>query len=178
MNADQYYNDIKETIEKGNTLVFYEIDRTEVMQKSFKRFNGFMEALNRIGSDVRERVVILCNGYDHVPDELFDIKEVVYYMKQIAKRHPYFLYYVNHTVGEYSWILSSIADKVTYVKTKEHMKSPIEMLLSNSRPQFPARVEFSKEYLDFMYQAIIFKGIENGDEDNGQDIVRFYDDLL
>lgn len=109
--------EIKAMIREGQKpMMFYHIPKEEVLSKDIRNIDKLMSTVTQVGKDVKGSLVITCDGYDDVTDELHEIQEVREFVELIFRKHPYLLYYINRSFEADAWLLCSYADEVTSKK--------------------------------------------------------------
>jgi len=75
-----------------NDILIFTLNKYEVSNGIFHRLDHIMDILNRQGKNAFQ-ILGLSFEYDDDPREIWDIPEVVRYIKQILEKYPYFFYF-------------------------------------------------------------------------------------
>lgn len=174
------YNEILKMINNGmEPFLMYQISKEEVLSGDMKQIGDFMKLINRLGSHARQRCAIMCSGYDDVPDELFEIKEVRKYVHKLFKKFPYLLYYINTEIEAQHWLMSSLADEVEYVLQGDYSVKQMNAFelyekFGTNTPTFQALLTFKDNRLTGILQPIIDHGKKIGDKEGATKIAWDY----
>lgn len=114
---------IKEIIASGQRpMMFYHISKEEVLEKNFKGIGNLLKTVTTVGKGAKRSLVITCNGYDDVTDELYEIPEVRDFVRGMFEKYPYLLYYIADFNEEIDhWLLCCLADETRSVYQGEPM---------------------------------------------------------
>ena len=83
----------KDKFKGSKSICHYEVSRIEVENMKFVRFDNFMKTLKSYRTAARQKVFFTFGGYDLDERELFEIPEVLKYIREMIKLHPYFWYF-------------------------------------------------------------------------------------
>lgn len=167
------YKEIKEMIARGEKpMFFYHISKEEVLNKDLRNINKLMSTVAKVGKGAKHSLVITCNGYDDVTDELYQIQEVREYVQLMFQRHPHILYYIANQFEADHWLLCSIADEVSSV-VHGRLYTGNELmekfgLNSDKVPKVHAHLTFTGGRLEEMLRAIIKHSKLNKDANGGK----------
>ncbi|MGD2351968.1 hypothetical protein ACP8H2_09475 [Bacillus subtilis] len=165
------YNEIMKAINKGmNPLLVYKISKEEVLEMDMKGLDKFFKVVDRVGTPVRQSVVIMCDGYNDIPDELYQIPEVSKFVKKMFRRFPHILYYINNDTDSYFWMLACLADEVTSMKVGDYETTQLSAYeiaekFGVNRPEVGAYVNFKGDKLATILKPIVDYGKKIGDKD-------------
>lgn len=177
---DYKYNEIIKMINNGiEPLLTYVVKKDDVDRLDMKNLDKFFKVVTKLGHHVRQSVVIIFNGYDDIPDELFTIPEVRKFVAKMFKRYPYILYYINKELEGHHWLLSSIADEVEAV-----FKGDLEVTKMNAfelfekfgtdTPKMRIGLVFKEDHLIQILAPIIKHGVQINDKQGATEIAIDY----
>jgi hypothetical protein len=116
------YKEIKQLIAEGKKpMLFYHISKREVLEKDFRGIANLVTTLVKVGKGAKRSLLLTCNGYDDVTDELYAIKEVREFVQAMFAKYPYLFYYITALAEGDHWLLCSLADEVNSVFHGEQM---------------------------------------------------------
>lgn len=115
--------EIKAMIARGErVMMFYHISKEEVLNKDFRGIAKLINTLKTVGKGAKRSLMLTCNGYDDVTDELYEIKEVREFVQAMFDKYPYLLYYITDFTGEADvWLLNSLADEVHTISSSDRI---------------------------------------------------------
>jgi hypothetical protein len=106
--------DIKQMIADGKRpMMFYHISKEEVLEKDYRSIARLLKTVTTVGKGAKKSLVITCNGYDDVTDELYTISEVIEFVRGMFDKYPYLFYYIadfKEDIGH--WLMCCLADEV------------------------------------------------------------------
>lgn len=169
--------EIKEAVAGGQkTMLFYHIPKSEVINKDLNNLKALINNMSQVGKGVKKSLVITCDGYDDVTDELYEIQEVREFVEHLFTKIPYLLYYVTDMFEGDIWLLCSLADEVTSVSqgqkyTGHELMEKFGFDLE-ATPKVHAHIKFkgsngTNKLIDMM-KAIIKHGKKNKDARGGK----------
>lgn len=177
--------EIKEMIANGKRpMVFYHISKEEVEEKDYRGIGKLLKTLTTVGKGAKKSLVITCNGYDDVTDELWEIKEVNQFVRGMFDKYPYLFYYIADFDKEIGyWLLCCLADEIFSVFKGERMTGNEIMakygLNNDNIPRVHAHITFKAQsenenrFLN-MLRAIMKHGKLNKDANGGKRIAIEY----
>jgi hypothetical protein len=141
--------EIKQMIANGKKpMMFYHISKEEVLKKDYRGIGKLLNTVTSVGKGAKRSLVITCNGYDDVVDELFEIKEVREFVQGMFDKYPYLLYYIADFDKEIDhWLLASLAEEV-------HSLSHGERLTGN---QLTEKYGYNNENVPKIVASLTFK---------------------
>jgi hypothetical protein len=115
--------EIKQIIAEGRKpMMFYHISKEEVLAKDYKGIGRLLKTVTAVGKGAKRSLIITCNGYDDVTDELYEIKEVREFVRGMFDKYPYLFYYIANFSEEIDhWLLCCLADEIHSVYAGEPM---------------------------------------------------------
>lgn len=87
------------------------ISKEEVIKKDIRRLSRRIEKLRKGGFDSKGKLYVYFKGYDGNSKlgEVFEVPEIRAYVKKLYNKHPYFIYFINSTLGCDLILLSSLS---------------------------------------------------------------------
>lgn len=115
--------EIKQMIADGKKpMMFYHISKEEVLEKNYRGIGKLLNTVSSVGKGARNSLVITCNGYDDVTDELWEITEVRDFVRGMFDKYPYLFYYIADFSEEIDhWLWCCLADEVRTISFGERM---------------------------------------------------------
>lgn len=165
------YNEIMKAINKGmNPFLVYKISKEEVLEMDMKGLDKFFKIIDKVGAPLRQSIAIMCDGYNDIPDELYQIPEVVKFVRKVFRRHPNILYYISREAEADYWMMSCMADEVTSMKVGDYETSQmnayeLEEKFGDNLPKTAAYLNFKDDKLATILKPIIDYGKKIGDKD-------------
>lgn len=99
------------------TVYFYNVDKEEELFKmNFQGLDMFFASLDVLGKKGIGNAMILIDGYNHVTTELYEIPQVRKFVKELFKRYPHLLNYINFDLEGHHYLLASLLDVETVYK--------------------------------------------------------------
>lgn len=96
---------------KNQPLMVIHIPHEHILSQDFEMVKQFFNKIvSKFGKRARGSAVIAFSGYDDIPDEVFEIKEVRDYVKQLFKKYPHILYYMSEDMEAVNVLLSCLCD--------------------------------------------------------------------
>lgn len=175
-NADE----IKQMIAEGKKpMMFYHISKDEILSQDLRGVDKMMKTVQSVGKGAKQSLVITVDGYDDVPDELYEIKEVREFVEKLFRKYPHLLYYISNFGGAEQWIVTSLADEVLSVTTGEKKMTGNEIwekygLDMDSIPQVQARLTFKGDKFIRLLKPIIKHGKNKKDATGAKKIAVEY----
>ncbi|MED3976145.1 hypothetical protein P4639_22365 [Priestia megaterium] len=171
--------EIKDLIANGQKpMMFYHIPKEEVLKKDFRGIDKVMNTVQTVGKGAKQSVIITCNGYDDVADELYEIKEVREFVQALFSKYPHLFYYINTQFEAEKWIMMCIADKSTTISQGERLTANEIFerygLDQEDVPQTQSLVSFNGAKFLGMLKSIIKHGKKNKDVKGGKNIAIEY----
>jgi hypothetical protein len=109
-------------------IYFYHASKEEVKSQNIKGVTKFLFTLNKLKSDAFQSACITVGGYDDVADELYEIKEVVEWVKKWVGKFPHALYFLNPEIEAHVYVLGCLGDVHAVSKLYDGKRlSPQEM---------------------------------------------------
>lgn len=99
------------------SVYFYNVDKEEELFKmNFKGLDMFFASLDLLGSKGIGNAMVLIDGYNDVTTELYEIPQVRKFVKELFKRYPHVLNYINFDLEGHTYLLASLLDVETAYK--------------------------------------------------------------
>lgn len=172
------YSELMKVINKGmKPFVMYKISKEEIETGDMKGLDKFFKTILRVGSPLRQSCSIICGGYDDIPDELYEIPEVVKFVKKMFRRFPYILYYISTETESDHWLISSMADSLTSKADIEIKKMNANQVFEKygfDTPRVEAMLVFEGDNLSNIIKPILDHGKKIGDVENARKIAIDY----
>ena len=158
------YKEILEMISEGKKpMMFYHIPKEEIINKDFSGIDQLLNTVQLVGKGAKKSLIITCDGYDDVTDELYEIEEVREFVDGLFNRYPHILYYINSQFEADRWLISSYADEVQSIRKIGDRLTGDELFdkyVKNLEevPTHQAHLTFHDKKLDKILKAIIKHG--------------------
>ncbi|KJD43982.1 hypothetical protein [Paenibacillus terrae] len=92
-------------------LIQFEVKKSEIIHKQTERMMGCIRTLSQMESKGYNSLLLYIDGYNDIPDELYEIPEVRIWMKKLFRIVPHFLYYIfQEEEDSYGRLLACITD--------------------------------------------------------------------
>lgn len=123
---------------QGVNLHWYSIDRKEVENKDFRGITKLIKTMQGMGNRSCQSVNLTFDGYDHVPDEIFEINEIRQYVKVLLQKYPDLFYYLSQN---YTQCLQNIIlcyadfETVFFGEKKAIADYPMEDIMNGNLPE-------------------------------------------
>jgi hypothetical protein len=173
------YKEIKDMIAQGKKpMMFYHISKEEILNKDLRGINSLLNTVSKVGKGAKQSLVITCNGYDDVTDELYEIKEVREFVEHMFNRHPHLLYYIANQLEAEHWLMCSIADELNSVYQGE-LYTGNQLLEKfgldpNAVPKVHVHLTFKGSRFTSILKAMIKHGKVNKDARGGKKLALEY----
>lgn len=165
-------------------IMFYHISKEEVLDKDYRGVGKLLKTVTTVGKGAKRSLVITCDGYDDVTDELWEIDEVREFVRGMFDKYPYLFYYIANFDKEIdNWLLCCLADEVHSVFRGEKMTgNQIWEKYGLNHEQIPkvhANLTFKAKSVNesrflTMLKAIIKHGKINKDSNGGKRVAIEY----
>lgn len=141
------------------------IARSIVESGDIKDTVEFFENIKASKDYYRGSVLFTISGYDYDPRELYEIKEVVDWIRKLVDKVPYIFYYVEHS--SWAFMQCCIADKVTSVskigdKIDVH-EATRRMFMGEEIPIYQNYLQAKNEKIEKILRSIKLLGSEIND---------------
>lgn len=93
-------------------FIAVQLHRSDITQKNFSTLDIFMKKIEKRPKDFFQKLIFHVGGYDFVPDELYEIEEVRWYIQQVFQRYPHLLYFVNPANESWKWLILCLSDEM------------------------------------------------------------------
>lgn len=88
----------------------YAIDPQEVKFKSMSGIRTLLQGLKVIGPSAHKKLVLSFSGYDDIPDELYEIQEVRFFIYRMLRDYPEVLYFIDPGTEMIIILMAAIGD--------------------------------------------------------------------
>jgi hypothetical protein len=82
------------------TLIALQISHHEVVTLNHKRAISFLDELAQMKGAAKSRVHLIFDGFDDVPEEIYEIEPIRTWMRTFADLVPHFLYFIGDQLGD------------------------------------------------------------------------------
>lgn len=159
-----------------NKIYNFNVDKKEVKYSQFDRVRELFSTLEKIGKEARNTVIISFDGYDDVPEEIFEIPEIRRWVGKLYKKYPHILYFMNRELEGYNHILSCTFDVEAHLVG--HLKTTFDeyLKLGYSEYNMPRQIldiRIPNDELIRMCDKILTYGIKVDDIDGATEIVDY-----
>jgi hypothetical protein len=119
---------------KAAGLIFFQVSRVEAEKLKYDRVQKLVKALGKREDKGFASLVLTFDGYNDIPDEIYEIEDIRRWVHGLFLKYPYFLYFINAQAEGYSTILPCISDLKDVIKTEEHYLPDNELLRLGINP--------------------------------------------
>lgn len=147
--------------EAGKRLFVYSIDKDEeLIPMNFKGIDEFFKMLDKLDRKGIGHAMILFDGYNETATELHELPEVRNFVKELFKRYPYVLNYINFDLEGHHVLLSSFLDIETiYAGKRMTFAEHIERHgFHTPMPRMNVYMHFPKELMTWVVMSMFAHG--------------------
>jgi hypothetical protein len=154
------------TLNTGDSkFFFYSVDKqNELFKMNFKGLDMFFTSLDLLGKDGIGHAMILFDGYNDTAKELYEVPQIRKFVKELFKRYPHVLNYVNFDLEGEKHLLASLLDveavfrgeKMTFA---QHNK---KYGIGTPMPRYDMRIHMDKERMREIMTAMFVHGNQLG----------------
>lgn len=126
-----------------NKLFMLQIPQEDVFNKDLSKVEEFIKNIKHTRKGGYNSLFLTIDGYNHVKEELFEIKEVREWYVELFKKHPYIMYILNDFSESRQCALSCAYDLETFAKSNSRMNAyevEEEYLKTGIMPQFYVKI--------------------------------------
>lgn len=156
-------------------LIIYQVDHPEILNNDISRLKEFFKGLDRkYRKDACQSTVILIDGYNDVPEELYVIPEVIKWVKKLHNEVPHFMYYINRKMGTYYYLIIPMADEVVSMFKGEYKpisQYDLKDIADRKLPKVEVIVKTSRKNKAKMVKSILEHGRKSNNEQGAIEVV-------
>jgi hypothetical protein len=94
-----------------NAMFFYNVGKEEETERlNFEGLDMFFKTLDKLGKKAFGHAIIMFDGYNDTAIELYEIPEVRAFVKELFKRYPHVLNYINFDLEGHKHLMTSLFD--------------------------------------------------------------------
>lgn len=138
-----------------NAAYLINISKDSIQNKSYKFINQCIDFLMTNGSGSFQSSIVMIDGYNDSPEELYEILEVRSWVYNLFLQHPYFIYFVSRELDSHLDLLSCAGD-IEVFYAGEKTLSPVEYARLGINPL----TEVEKKRWTLSINEILYKRIE------------------
>lgn len=127
MNSNPSENDLQSA-----TTIFFAITNRETQKLDFTRLSKLLKTLEKRPDKGFGTLVLTFDGYDDIPDEIYEIKAIRDWVHQLFIKFPYILYFIDETAEGFSVLLPCLGDVEAVHSSERH--SPEEFIRRGINP--------------------------------------------
>lgn len=158
-------------------LVMVHVSRQAVEGRHFKEIISVIRMLEEREDNGYNTLSITFDGYDDIPDEVFEIIPIRKWVEGLFKRVPHLLYYITSMIDVRQYLTLCLCDiDSVYRGTKPLARDLIGVPIEDI-PQYPIIFNISNEKRTKMYKALEKHGKKVNDEENVSEIVTWLKNL-
>ena len=126
-----------------------------------------MKLLRECKISSRQKVIITFMGYDDMPQEIYEIKDIRLFVEKLFRKYPYILYFINNFESNSGLLLACIADirMQVDVNRKPFMEYMGSMGQFINRPQQTAELSLSESKCLSIISDIVEYGLSIGESE-------------
>ncbi|MDH6674348.1 hypothetical protein M2277_005040 [Paenibacillus sp. LBL] len=170
-------------VTKLESNVFATIEREEIESLNINNFVSLIHDCRKtMGKSARQRVLPLFSGYDHIPDEVYEIKEIRQWVGMVFEKLPYLLYYIS-TEGQLDRLLLACIMDVESLFVGEKL-SPDQLILEQGvrrledLPQIPLKITIPTDRFKKMCKSISSHGKTLNDVQGANKVIKHLEVLV
>jgi|SRR5437764_4182838 hypothetical protein len=146
-------------------VFFYSVDKEEELFKmNFEGVDMFFKSLDLMGDKAIGKAMILFDGYNEVATELYEIPQVRKFVKEMFRRHPQLLVYINFDLEGEKVLLSCLFDveAVNMGKRMTFAEHAKEYGWTTPMPRYNMWIKYDKNMLAKLMSAMFTHGNVTG----------------
>lgn len=149
---------------ENNHFVGITIAKSDVEKYSFANIEKTMKVLDMAGKKARNKVMFSFDGYNDIPDEIYEIPAIRKWINRFAERYPHFLYYTTLDIGDGPVALLGAIGDVESMWQGKPILAPIYYDKYEDVPKKQLRLTLSKEKQEQLIQGLKKYGEKVKDE--------------
>lgn len=159
---------------------WYAIEKNETLSKNLTGIEKLLKVLKLKGKDARQSVTLTFSGYDHVPDEIFEIEEIRKFVKVLLHKHPYIFYYLAQDTECLQNIILCYCDFETlFIGEKKPISEyPLEQIMNNELPQQNVYINIDNKTLLKWKKEVRKYGIKVNDLEGAEKVIDAIDNIF
>lgn len=120
---------------QSNPIIFVKVSRDQdIKRRDFSVISTLIKKLEKEPTRFYNTVHILFSGYEHVDEEVFEIREIRNWIEELVFLHPEILYYLEQEMYGLENIILCISDYKMYTKIQVDKGDKEESLVYASIP--------------------------------------------
>lgn len=117
----------------SSDLYVYQVSREEVEKLEFEKLNEVMDMLKVLGEVARGKLAIIFNGYDHMPDEIYEIEDIRKWCNCLVDHYPEIFYFLTPHFEQNAAMIAACIGDIEVVSLGPAL-SPIEYAIMGIEP--------------------------------------------
>lgn len=106
--------------------IFYQVDKREIEQLKFGRIRQMITELEKAGKESCQKLSLFIDGYNDVVEELYEIKEVREWVRELIDRFPNLFYFIDQATQNHKLLLMCVSTIKVIVFKGDEPKKPID----------------------------------------------------
>lgn len=107
-------NDITVENIRENNIVGFDVRKEEVLKLDITRLGNAFNVFEKAKKDGKQKLLLTFNGWGHIPDEIFEIKEIRTFVMKLFEKYPHMFYFLTPVYNNNQIILACISDITAY----------------------------------------------------------------
>lgn len=157
--------------------VFATIEREEIESLNINNFVSLIHDCRKtMGKSARQKILPMFSGYDHIPDEVYEIKEIRQWVGMVFEKLPYLLYYISTEDQLDQLLLACILDVETIFVGEK--LSPDQLIFEQGvrrpedLPKVPLKITIPTDRFKKMYKSISSHGKTLNDVQGANKVIK------
>lgn len=109
-----FFADVEAVVKADGGLFICHISRKEVETCDLQRVLSIVDAFEHFGRNARGKLVILFSGYDHIPQEIYEIPAIRAWVAELFAQKPHCLYFVTTLQNIFQLLIACVANIQTF----------------------------------------------------------------
>lgn len=149
---------------ENNHFVGIAIAKSDVEKCSFVNIEKTMKVLDMAGKKAKSKVMFSFDGYNDIPDEIYEIPAIRKWMNRFSEKYPHFLYYTTFDIADGPVALLGAIGDVESMWQGKPIFAPIYYDKYEDVPKKQIRITLAKEIKDQLIQGLKKYGEKVKDE--------------
>lgn len=122
-----------------NDLINVAVSRNEVENLDLERMSRIFKTFEKCKKKAKQKMLLTFDGYDHLPDEIYEIKEIRIFVNKLFNIFPHMFYFLSNIDANNRLVLACLCDTTSFIRGEK--KSLNDILLNGE--------EFNRLVLDY-----------------------------
>ena len=114
-----------EEVKKAN-IILYSVSKRELLNNDYTRIFNSLNILSESGKFARGKLMLTFNGFDDDKREIYEIKEIREYVRNIYKKYKYMFYFLTNLDNNRSVIFACLND---YFSEYNNKKTKVQLAI-------------------------------------------------